>query len=61
MSQVMVTVPDSEYSIIADTPENAMQEWLDVYGDHEAHELVFYTIEPLQLRVDLTPKVVPIK
>lgn len=57
----MVTVPGSEYSVIANTPEDAMQEWIDIYGDDEAEFLKFYTIEPLQLEVKITPLVVPIK
>lgn len=61
ISQVMVMVPGSEYSVIANTPEDAMQEWIDVYGDDEAEMLKFYNIEPLQLRVDIVPKIVPIK
>ncbi len=61
MSLVMATVPGAEYSVIANTPEDAMREWIGMYGDSEAEELNFYSIEPLQLRVDVTPQVVPIK
>ena len=61
MSLIMATVPGSGCHVTSSNPQDAMQEWVDVYGDSEAEELKFYSIELLELRVDVTTRIVPIK